>query len=428
LNQENQENRENYENQENDQRKPSQETLRKLSRWRLLLGRAAEEKLASLRSQGELLTEEEAVMDQALSAIYDETNSSGGSGGASGRGAGGAGSRGAGLGPSYPNLAKWLADIRSYFPDDLVSVIQSDAIERRGLKQLLLEPETLERVKPDIRMVSTLLTLSGAIPKKSKEQARMLVRRLVDEILAQMESDMRRAVTGALNRRKHSPIPSLPNTDWKRTIRKNLKNYDRERKQLIPEKFYFFENKRPNKDWKIILDMDQSGSMADSIIYASIMGSIFASIPALDTRIVAFDTEVVDLTETCGSDPVDILFGVQLGGGTDINKSLKYCGQFIDTPKKTLFILISDLYEGGVEAGLLRRLADMKESGVTVLVLLALSDQGVPSYDERIAKKISAMEIPCFGCTPNKLPELIGGALRGMDLNELAKRLSGGQT
>ncbi|MCL1791502.1 MAG: VWA domain-containing protein [Peptococcaceae bacterium] len=400
--------------------------MKKLARWRLLLGRAAEEKLSAYGGHPGFLSEEEVIMDQALSAIYDETSLTGGPGGSGGggRGGGGAagrGSGGAGLGASYPNLAKWLADIRAYFPDELVSIIQSDAIERRGLKQLLLEPETLEHVKPDISMVSTLLTLSGAIPKKSKEQARMLVRRLVEEILAQMESDMHRAVTGALNRRKHSPIPSLPNTDWKRTIRKNLKNYDQERKRLIPEKFYFFENKRPNKDWKIILDMDQSGSMAESIIYASIMGSIFASIPALDTRIVAFDTEVVDLTESCGNDPVDILFGVQLGGGTDINKSLKYCSSFIDTPKKTLFILISDLYEGGVEAGLLRRLADMKASGVTVLVLLALSDQGVPFYDERIAKKISAMEIPCFGCTPNKLPDLIGRALKGMDLNEWAK-------
>jgi uncharacterized protein with von Willebrand factor type A (vWA) domain len=169
--------------------------------------------------------------------------------------------------------------------------------------------------------------------------------------------------------------------------------------------------------------MDQSGSMADSIIYASIMGSIFASMPALDTHIVAFDTGVVDLTEKCGNDPVDMLFGVQLGGGTDINKSIKYCAKFIETPKKTLFILISDLYEGGVEAGLLRQLEEFKDSGVTVLVLLALSDEGIPSYDERLARKIAGLGIPSFGCTPNKLPELIAGALKGEDLNALADRV-----
>jgi hypothetical protein len=360
---------------------------------------------------GSILTGDDALMDAALAAIYDDTSVDTASG------------RSAGLGPSYPNIAKWLADIRSFFPDDVVSVIQNDAIERKGLKALLLEPETLAKVKPDLSIVSTLLTLKNQIPKKSKEQARALVKALVDEILKQMESELKRAVTGALNRKKHSPIPSLPNTDWKLTIRKNLKNYDTETKRIIPEKFYFFENRRVNKDWRIILDMDQSGSMADSIIYASIMGSVFASIPALDTRIVAFDTEVVDLTESCGSDPVEILFGVQLGGGTDINKSLKYCTQFIDNPKKTMFILISDLFEGGVEAGLLRQLGDMRESGVTVLVLLALSDRGVPSYDITLAKKIANLGIPTFGCTPAKLPELMGCALKGDDLHAVAERV-----
>lgn len=381
----------------------------KLKRWRLILGQSTNEKLSSMSNDKNLLSDEESIMDQALSAIYDNTSSSGNE------------QRSAGLGDSYPNIAKWLSDIRTYFPTEVVSVIQSDAIEKKGLKQLIFEPETLKHVKPDINMVGTLIALKGHIPKKSKEQARILVKSLVDEIMENMEHDLKRAVTGALNRKKHSPIPSLPNTDWKKTIRKNLKNYDKEKKQIIPEKFYFFEKQRMNKEWNIILDMDQSGSMADSIIYASIMGSIFASLPSLETRIVAFDTNVVDLTETCGNDPVDILFGVQLGGGTDINKSVKYCSEFIHTPKKTLFILISDLYEGGVEAGLLRQLESMKESGVTVLVLMALSDRGKPAYDEKLGKKISNLNIPCFSCTPNMLPELIGSALKGDDLNKFAK-------
>jgi hypothetical protein len=380
-----------------------------MARWRLILGQASDEKLSRMGGGAPLLGQEESLMDRALAALYDDTT--------------GGGARGAGLGPSYPNIAKWLTDIRALFPHDVVSLIQADAIERKGLKQLLMEPETLATVKPDINIVETLLTLKEQIPSKSKEQARALVKALVDEILKQMEHELRQAVSGALNKRQHSPLPSLPNTDWKRTITKNLKNYDTERKRIIPEKFYFFANQRVSKEWSVILDMDQSGSMADSIIYASIMGSIFASMPALDTRIVAFDTEVVDLTERCGNDPVDILFGVQLGGGTDINKSVKYCSQFIENPKKTLFILISDLYEGGVAAGLLRQLGELKESGVTVLVLLALSDEGVPSYDEALARKISALGIPSFGCTPNKLPELIGGALRGDDLSALAERV-----
>ena len=379
------------------------------ARWRLILGKASEEGLRS--AGGSPLSEEYSIMDRALSALYDETEDHSGS------------KKTAGLGSSYPNLAEWLGDIRDCFPDDAVSVIQSDAIEKKGLSQLMMEPESLARVSPDINMVSTILSLQKQIPKKSKEQARMLVRKLADEILSTMEPDLRRAVNGALSRKKHSPIPSLPNTDWKRTIRKNLKNYDRERKKIIPEKFYFFENRKITNDWQVIVDMDQSGSMAGSIIYASIMGSVFASIPALDTRIAAFDTNVTDLTETCGNDPVDILFGVQLGGGTDINKSVSYCSQFIKTPSKTLFILISDLYEGGVEAGLIRRLGEMKESGVTVLVLLALTDQGQPSYDEKLAQKIAGLGIACFGCSPVNLPELVGAALRGDDLAALGNRI-----
>jgi len=388
----------------------TQELDPKLRRWRLILGQAAQEKLSAMGS-GAVLGTEDTAMDAALAAIYDDTS------GAQDN------AKSAGLGPSYPKLATWLADIRTYFPNDVVSVIQADAIERKGLKQLLFEPETLAHVKPDISMASAIMALRDHIPKKSKEQARALVQAVVDEIMKQMEQDLRRAVTGALNRRQHTPIPSLPNTDWKLTIRKNLKNWDAENKRLVPERFYFFENRRIHKDWHIILDMDQSGSMADSIIYASIMGSIFASIPALDTRIVAFDTQVVDLTETCGNDPVDILYGVQLGGGTDINKSVQYCSSFIEEPNRTMFILLSDLYEGGVEAGLLRQLGELKEAGVKVLVMLALTDRGVPSYDEALARKIAAMGIPSFGCTPSKLPELVGGVLRGDDLAALANRV-----
>ena len=295
-------------------------------------------------------------------------------------------------------------------------MIQSDAITRKGFKQLLLEPETLNTIKPDISMVSTLMALNRQIPEKAKDSARELIRAVVDEIMKKMEQDLRRAVTGALNKKNHSLLPSLAGLDHKRTIERNLKNYDPERKRIIPEKIYFFERTRKMKEWTVILDLDQSGSMAESIIYASVMGAIFASIPSIDTRVVAFDTEVVDLTEACANDPVDVLFGVQLGGGTDINKSVKYCSQFIEVPRKTIFILVTDLFEGGVEAGLLRRLTEMHENSVKVIVLLALNDSGLPSYDMELAKRISAVGIPCFACTPGKLPELIEAALKGKDL------------
>ncbi|MBP1963751.1 VWA domain-containing protein [Paenibacillus aceris] len=393
-----------------------------LNRWRLILGAASEEKLQSYGSGSAILDEESRLMDEALAAIYDDTSVSGAS---TGPDAGG--SRQAGLGASSPKLAKWLGDIRTFFPPDVVSVIQADAIERKGLKQLLFEPELLSQVKPDIQMVATLMALKGKIPEKTKETARQLVKAVVDEIVKRLSQDLRRAVTGALNRRQHSPLPSATGLDWNTTIRKNLKHYDKERGLLLPEKVYFFDRARRSKEWTVILDIDQSGSMAGSVIYASIIGSIFASMPALDTRVVAFDTEVVDLSEQCAEDPVDMLFGIQLGGGTDINKSVSYCSSFITEPKKTLFILVSDLYEGGNRTEMMQRLVDLHEAGVKTICLLALSDQGVPSYDETVAKKLSQHGIPCFGCSPDKLPELIEGALKGHDLSVLAERVKQGK-
>lgn len=394
-----------------------------VKRWRLILGAAAEEKLqAASGSPGKtgLLDQENLLMDEALAAIYDGTSGIGGGAGAPGAGAG---PRSAGLGASSPKLAKWLGDVRSFFPSDIVSVIQADAVQRKGLTKLLFEPELLSQVKPDIGMVATLMSLRGQIPERTKETARTLVREVVDEIVRRLASDLTRAVTGALNKRKHSPLPSLSGMDWNKTIRSNLKNYDTERKLLIPERVYFFDRVRKSKEWTVILDIDQSGSMANSVIYASIVGSIFASMPSLDTHVVAFDTEVVDLSEACENDPVDLLFGIQLGGGTDINKSIAYCEQFVAEPKKTIFLLVSDLYEGGNRTEMIRRLRDMHESGVRTICLLALSDDGVPSYDEDVARKLSQYGIPCFGCSPDKLPELIEGALKGMDLQQLADRL-----
>lgn len=395
------------------------------------MGEAAEEKLSGLAgaSGSSLLDKEAALLDDALAFIYGGAGGeAGSSGGGSSSGAAGSapGGRSAGHGKSSPNLAKWLGDVRTFFPPDIVSVIQTDAVERKGLTRLLFEPELLSQVKPDIGMVATLMSLRGQIPERTKETARELVRQVVDEIMKRLEQDIRRAVIGALNRRRHSPLPSLSGLDWNKTIRKNLKHYDSERKLLLPEKVYFFDRAQKSKDWTIILDIDQSGSMASSVIYASIIGAIFATMPSLETRVVAFDTEVVDLTEQSAHDPIDMLFGIQLGGGTNINKSIAYCESFITEPKKTIFLLISDLLEGGNQAQMLRRLKTMHDAGVKTVCLLALSDDGTPAYDALVAGKLSGYGIPCFGCTPDRLPELIEGALKGMDMKQLADRITGG--
>jgi hypothetical protein len=378
-----------------------------LRRWRLILGKDAQAAIDGMG--GHALSIGDAEMDDALAAIYDEVPDEGAPK-----------ERAAGLGGSAPRLAKWLGDIRTYFKEDVVSVIQADAIERKGMTQLLFEPETLKSVQPNVQLVGTLMALKGRIPERTKETARMVVAAVVEEVKKQLEQRLRQAVLGALNRRQHSPLPSAAAIDWKWTIGRNLKNYHPTLGTIVPERVYFHSRAQKSNAWTVIVDMDQSGSMADSVVYGAICGSVFASLPALDTHVVAFDTEVVDLTEKCGNDPVDMLFGVQLGGGTDINKSVAYCEQFVTDPRKTLFILITDLFEGGNEAQLVRRLGELVAAGVKALCLLALSDAGAPSYHEGLARKLAALGIPCFACSPQRLPDLVGGALRGADLTLLA--------
>ena len=370
-----------------------------LSRWRLILGAETEESFSGMG--GAPLSQEELLMDSALGAIY----------GGPGEGFGESG-RGAGKGPSSPVISKWLGDLRSLFDPETVAVVQNDAIERKGLKQLLLEPELLETLAPDLNLASTLLMLKDQIPKKSKEAARAFIRKIVEEINRLLENDMRRAVTAALNRRAHSPLPSAAALDFPYTIRRNLKNYNKELGAILPERVWFFDRASRVNRWHVILDIDQSGSMGQSILYSSVMACVLASMSAVRTSVVAFDTQIMDLTPLC-ADPVDLLFGFQMGGGTDIAKSIAYCQNLVESPAKTLFFLISDLDEGGNRAALLRRLEELKSSGVTVVVLLAIADGGKPYYDAQTAQRVAAMDIPCFACAPEKLPELLERALTG---------------
>ena len=383
------------------------DNTQRLARWRLILGQDSQERFSALGAPE--LAGEYDLMDRALAAIYNRTES------------GGFG-RGAGHGPSNPQLSRWLGDVRTLFDKDLVTIIQGDAMNRCGLKQLIFEPELLENLEPDVSLASTILLHKDQIPKQSKESVRVFIRKIVEEIHKLLEQDIRRAVTAAVNRRRHSPIPSASALDYKTTISRNLKNYRPELKTIVPERFFFFDRTSTTaaNKWTVILDIDQSGSMGESVIYSSVMSCILASMSSLKTRIVAFDTSIVDLTEKSG-DPVDLLFGFQLGGGTDIDKSVAYCRQFVENPAKTIFFLITDLDEGGNRAALLRRLEEMKASGITVICLLALADGGRPYYDAQMAQRVAGLGIPCFACNPERLPQLLERAFRGQDLAAFQK-------
>lgn len=373
-------------------------TVENLKRWRLILGEASAKKMEDMGGDSFELSSEELLMDSALAAIYGNDGVEKGTG------------SGAGNGMSNPQITKWLGDLRTLFAPMEIQIIQNDAIERKGMKQLFFEPEMLDRLEPDINTGALLLMLKDQVPKRAKDNVREYIRKIVDKINERIADDVKRAVTAAMNRREHSPIPSASALDYKMTIQRNLKNYNKDLKVLLPEKFYFFERISRSANRTVILDIDQSGSMGESVIYSSVMGCILASMNAVKTHIVAFDTQVHDMTDLT-EDPIDLLYGIQLGGGTDIEKSVKYCTDLIEEPNKTTMFLISDLEEGGNRNGLLRRLYELKESGVNLIVLLAISDSGKPHYDEHIAKRIAGFDIPCFACPPDKLPELLEQAL-----------------
>ncbi|MEU0919716.1 VWA domain-containing protein [Streptomyces cyaneofuscatus] len=377
----------------------------RMRRWRMVLG------ADSAESTGCTLTGQDAAMDGALNALY------GGGGGKKPGGRGGGG-RSAGLGASAPSVARWLGDIRTYFPSSVVQVMQRDAIDRLGLSALLLEPEMLEAVEADVHLVGTLLSLNKAMPETTKETARAVVRKVVDDLEKRLESRTRATLTGALDRSARISRPRHRDIDWDRTIRANLKNYltipgtdgGPDTGTVVPERLIGYGRASQSVKKDVILCIDQSGSMAASVVYASVFGAVLASMRTLDTRLVVFDTAVVDLTDQL-DDPVDVLFGTQLGGGTDINRALAYCQSKITRPADTVVVLISDLYEGGIRDEMLKRVAAMKASGVQFVTLLALSDEGAPAYDHEHAAALGALGAPAFACTPDLFPDIMAAAI-----------------
>ncbi|WP_432982490.1 VWA domain-containing protein [Dactylosporangium sp. CA-233914] len=377
----------------------------RLRRWRLALGGAP-----GAEGTGYGLSGTDAAVDAALGALYDQ-----------GADDGVPHQRGAGLGASAPRVARWLGDIRQYFPSTVVQVMQADAIERLNLTRLLLEPEMLDAVEPDVHLVGTLLSLNRVMPDKSKRAARKVVAKVVAELERRIAQPTRTALSGALNRAARINRPRHRDIDWDRTIRANLRHYQAERRTIVPERLVGYGRRAQAVQRDIVLCVDQSGSMAASVVYSGVFAAVLASMRSLKTSLIVFDTAVVDLTERL-SDPVDVLFGTQLGGGTDINRAIAYGQQLISRPRETIFVLISDLYEGGVREEMLRRVAAMTAAGVQVITLLALSDEGAPDYDRDNAAALAALGVPAFACTPDVFPELMAAAIERRDLRGIMER------
>lgn len=376
-------------------------------RWRLVLGGAPDGE-----GTGHQLGGGDATIDAALAALYDADRRDIGDEG---------GARAGGLNASAPRVARWLRDIRRHFPSTVVQVMQADAIERLDLARMLLEPELLDAVEPDVHLVGTLLSLGRVMPERSKQAARMVVAKVVAELERRVAQPTRSALTGAVNRAARVNRPRHGDIDWDRTIRANLRHYRPELGTVVPERLIGYGRRAYAVQRDVVLLVDQSGSMAASVVYASVFSAVLASLRTLRTSFVAFDTAIADLTDKL-SDPVDLLFGTQLGGGTDINRAIAYAQGLVTRPRETILLLISDLYEGGVREEMRQRVSALTASGVQVIVLLALSDEGSPDYDRDNAAALAALGVPAFACTPDLFPELMAAAIERRDLRQVVER------
>lgn len=357
----------------------------RLARWRLALGPMSGE-LPEPSGPG-------AQQDRVLTALYESPK------------------RG-GLGPSSPNVARWMGDVREAFPSPVVQIMQRDALERLNLVQMLLQPETLETIEPDVHLVSTLLSLKHLMRDDVLAVARGVVDKLVQDILKRLRQPTLQAVRGALQRAARTRRPRWNQIHWDRTIRANLRNYRPEIQTVIPETLHGFAS-RSHALKHVMLAMDQSGSMAASVIYAGVYGSVLASIPSLKTTVVAFDTEIVDLSDHL-DDPVSLLLGVRLGGGTDIGRALAYLEQKVTQPANTILVLVSDLFEGSDPGVMWRVIQRLLHAGVQMVALLALSDEGAPIFDEEVAEQLAKLGVPTFACTPDAFPDILAAAIQGL--------------
>ncbi len=358
-------------------------------RWRLILGRLSD------RSMGERpLDGRDAAMQAALDFLYSRAYEK--------RGLRlGSASRGAGSQDSLPAVLDWMKELPKLFPDDVCETIRADALDRFEMHEILQDPETLSRMAPNRRLLESLLMLKGKMNAAVTEQLLRIVSAVVEEIARRLRREVQTAFGGRRNRFQRSYLKIARNFDWKRTIRDNLRNYDPERGRLIVNRLYFNGRVKRLLPWDVILCVDQSGSMATSVIFSAVMAGILAGLPGVTARIVVFDHGVVDLSDRV-NDPVHLLMTVQLGGGTNIGRAVSYCETLVRNPGRTVLALISDFYEGADERALLASVKRMAESGVTLLGLAALSDAGTPDFDRGLAGRLDRVGMRVGAMTPGR--------------------------
>src|SRR5262249_11352209 len=364
-----------------------------LARWRLVLGKYARDQLPVGMSA------EQQRVENALDFLYSREYR--------GRGVRDADRndpRGASLDPSQLTIPHWLSEVRELFPKETVAVIEKHALDRYGLTELVTDAEILRRLEPSFDLLKILLTFRGHLQGEVLNEARRVIRAVVEEIKQRLVTEVRRAFSGRRNRFQHSNLKMAQNLDWRGTIRKNLKNFDTRRQQVAVEQVLFFSRIQRRLPWRIILCVDQSGSMASSVIYSAVMAGILNGLPLIDVKLVVFDTSVVDLSQHV-DDPVELLMSVQLGGGTNIGQAMQFCEQLVEDPHRTIVVLISDFCEGATPRTLISSCQRLREGGVRLLGLAALDENANAGYDAEMADMLAAVGMDIAALTPKHFAE-----------------------
>ncbi|TCQ99314.1 VWA domain-containing protein [Neorhizobium sp. JUb45] len=383
-------------------RKGSEESLR---RWRLVLGRFAEQQLSGACSADDLRR------DAALDRIYGESYRRRGirTGGPQAK----AKNRKGGTEPPQMTMPEWYGEMRSLFPRSVLEQVEKDALGRFGMTELLNDPKALAELTPDPSLLAALLSHRGRSDPVVAEKIRQVAKRVVEELTKRLRLQLSRAMSGARRRGETTARRSTArDIAWNDTIRRNLKNWDRERQVLIAEHLRFHASARRHLPWRIVLCIDQSGSMATSLIYSAVMASILSTLPAVTVKLVLFDTTIVDLSDEIG-DPVDVLMSVQLGGGTDIGKAVAYCeATHIAQPERTVFVLVSDFCEGAPARNLFAAVRRLAASRVKLLGLAALDDAAQPAYDRDTAARLADAGMEIAALTPEHFADWVAGHMR----------------
>ncbi|MBL1078983.1 VWA domain-containing protein [Nocardia sp. 2] len=366
-----------------------------LERWRLILGAAGEGVTC-----GAALSDQGAGRDAALDWLYERD------GDYDRRDI----RRTGGLGPSVVQAVDWLDEIHRLFPKATIERLERDAVQRFGLQEILTDPGVLERMEPNAELLGAVLRTKHLMNPEVLRMARRIVEQVVRELMERLAQEIRASFTGTRSRRP-SRIPRAADFDFPKTVRANLSHYRPEERKLYVETAHFRGRTRRHVDnWQVILLVDQSGSMASSVIHSAVTAACLWNLPGIKTHLIAFDTEVVDLTHDV-DDPVELLMRVQLGGGTDIGRAFAYAAQLVENPRRTIIACISDFYEGGSEHWLVRTAAALVAQGTTVLGLAALDEQADPAFDRAMGQRLADVGVHIGAMTPGELANFIASTI-----------------